>query len=286
MHRTHCFTRRLSVFLALVTALSVPQSVRSQDEAARTISFLPAGLLYESHIGAEKEPRLGGAILFRSGPSTYVDANLGGRVGLVRFGTARTDEAQGWQLDVEAAAFPRLNLAVIRSSFEAADFRFGFPLTMRRGPVSAKFGYYHISSHVGDEYLERNPRFVRVNYVRDALLFGITHRVRPDLSTYLEAAYAVYVSGGAEPWELEFGAEYEPKFAACSCGRPFVVINGHLREEFDFGGSVNVIAGWLWNGDADHQLRLGAQYFRGRSRQYAFLAEREELIGIVVWLDG
>ena len=31
-----------------------------------------------------------------------------------------------------------------------------------------KLAYYHISAHIGDEFLERNPTFERVNYVRDA----------------------------------------------------------------------------------------------------------------------
>ena len=38
------------------------------------------------------------------------DATLGGRVGLLRYGTDNDFWPQGWQLDVEGAAFPRLDL--------------------------------------------------------------------------------------------------------------------------------------------------------------------------------
>jgi len=39
----------------------------------------------------------------------------------------------------------------------ATDFRFGVPLTYGEGPWRTKFGFYHLSSHVGDEYLLKNP---------------------------------------------------------------------------------------------------------------------------------
>ena len=113
---------------------------------------------------------------------------------------------------------------------------FALPLTARRGRAAVKLGYHHLSSHAGDEFLERNPRFVRVNYVRDELLAGVTYQPTPDWVTYTEVGYAFYVSGGAEPWEVQLGTEYSPASAGCpACGRPFLAVHGHLREEVDFG---------------------------------------------------
>ena len=82
----------------------------------------------------------------------------------------------------------------------AVDFRFGVPITYRQGPWETKFGYYHLSSHIGDEYLEKNPGYSRINYVRESLVLGLGWRPNPDWRLYSEAGYAVYKSGGAEPW--------------------------------------------------------------------------------------
>jgi len=42
-------------------------------------------------------------------------------------------------------------------------------------------------------------------------------------------------SRGGEPLEFQFGAEYAPSSASGCRGTPFAAVNGHLREEFDFG---------------------------------------------------
>lgn len=250
-----------------------------------TFQFLPDGLLYHSYLAGEKEPRFSGALLWDTQGGTYLDAVLGGRVGIFRYGSEGPRNPQGWQLDVEGAAFPRLNIDE-NHDLESADFRFGVPFTSRRGPLAVKFAYYHISSHVGDEFLVRNPGFVRVNYVRDALVYGLTYSLNPDLKIYGEVSYAFYVAGGAEPWEFQFGAEYSPAVALCPLGAPFLAVNGHTREEVDFGGSVNVIGGWEWRSRrSDRQIRVGAQYFNGKSSQYAFFSQHEELLGFGIWFD-
>ena len=45
-------------------------------------------------------------------------------------------------------------------------------------------------------------------------------------------------------------------------------------------------AGWQWRGrESDHLLRVGMQYFNGKSSQYSFFDEHEELIGLGLWYD-
>ena len=69
-------------------------------------------------------------------------------------------------------------------------YRVGSVITWRRGRTAAKAGYYHLSSHVGDEFLLRNPQFARQNYLRDSLLIGIYHNLSPDLAIYGEIGSA------------------------------------------------------------------------------------------------
>ena len=136
---------------------------------------------------------------------------LGGRVGLIRYGS--TDEAypEGWQLDLEGGAFPRLGVEhEFSRELISVDFRVGMPLTFRQGPWEAKFGYYHLSSHMGDEYLALVPDATRINYVRDGFVLGVAVRPHPDLRFYGEAGWAFNADGGAEPWEFQFGVDYSP----------------------------------------------------------------------------
>ncbi len=111
------------------------------------------------------------------------DVALGGRVGgIIRYGTSNAVWPEGWQFDIEGAGFPRLTLDENRDLI-SADFRFGTPLTYRRGVWEAKFGYYHLSSHLGDEFMLSHPGIERLNYVRDSLLLGWAISSQPRCST-------------------------------------------------------------------------------------------------------
>src|SRR5690606_27905034 len=150
----------------------------------------------------EKEPRMGAAWLYEKDRGSIFESTIGGRLGFVRYGTAGPIDPQGFQWDLEGAAMlrqdPEQELDV-----EATDFRVGTVLTWREGPTAYKAGYYHVSSHLGDEYLLRNPTYPRLNYVRDALLIGTHHSLSSDVAVYCELAWALKADGGAEPLELQ-----------------------------------------------------------------------------------
>ena len=251
----------------------------------RFLQFLPNGLLYKPYLAGEKEPRFAAVWLYEKGRGWIWETAMGGRFGFLRYGTAGTQSPEGWQLDLEGAAFPRID-PIEGSEMDAVDFRAGILSTWRRGPIAIKAGYYHISSHVGDEFLLRNPTFPRIEYVRDSLICGITYDLSDSLTGYGEVGYAVGHLGGAEPLELQFGLQYSPAVSNGFCGSPFAAINGHLREDFDFGGNINIVAGRQWRGpESDHLFRAGFMYFNGHSLQYQFFSKHEELLGAGIWYD-
>ncbi|MCA9063104.1 MAG: hypothetical protein KDA96_08595 [Planctomycetaceae bacterium] len=61
---------------------------------------MPDGLLYGSYLAGPRESRIGTAILSNSNGDNVWDTTLGGRVGLLRWGTTDTHWAEGWQLDI------------------------------------------------------------------------------------------------------------------------------------------------------------------------------------------
>ncbi len=246
--------------------------------------LLPTGLMYRSYLAGGREPRIATQWVHLRNLGWRWDATIGGRVGLLRYGTDNDVWPQGWQLDVEAAAFPRLDLEHLRD-LDAVDFRAGVPFTTRQGPFEAKFGYYHLSSHLGDEFMQRFPDYPRINYVRESLILGMAVYLNPALRLYSEVGYAVYVDGGAEPWEFQFGAELSSTEPSGGAGAPFFAVNGHLRQENDFGGNVALQTGWQWRGRSGHLLRIGLQYFNGMSDEYQFYNVFEEQLGVGLWYD-
>jgi Protein of unknown function (DUF1207) len=248
--------------------------------------WLPAGVIYHSYMAGMHEPRMALVAFYETGDQTLWDATLGGRVGLVRYGDYDQLHPQGFELDFYGAAIARLNVEH-RQDLESTDYVFGFPLTYGVDQWQFKFGYAHLSSHLGDELAIRVPGALdeRINYVRDSLVLGSSVYLLPIWRQYGEVGWAFHNSGGAQPWDAQFGTELSSPNPTARTATPFLAFNTHLREEQNFGGDFSVQTGWLRRGDFGQTLRVGAHYFNGKSSQYQFFENSEQQIGLGIWYD-
>ena len=190
--------------------------------------LLPEGMVYDSYLAGTKEARFAFHLMDLNSQGLHFIGFLGARVPLLRYGTTNSLRPEGFQIDVEGLAHVRIDLAddwVV----DAADFRGGIPLSYGYGKHRTKLGYYHLSSHLQDEFMAANPGFVRVNYARDVLVLGHSYYMTDQLRIYGEVGYA-FVSDVSEPWEFQFGLDYAPYLPTGIRGAPFAAFNGHLRE--------------------------------------------------------
>ena len=246
--------------------------------------LLPQGIIYKSYLAGAKESRLGTQVLNEDRDGIFWDSTLGGRVGLLRYGTANPVWPQGWQFDLEGSGQLRLDPEEGRD-LRAVDFRAGGAFTYGYGPHRVRLGYYHISSHTGDEFLLKNPGFNRLNFVRDALNLGYSYYWTDKLRLYADTSWAFYgdLTGN---WDFQFGVDYAPALPTGICGAPFFAINGHLRQELDYSGNLVLQAGWAWRGDQSSSLfRTGLHYYSGMSNQFSFYRDFEQQIGVGMWYD-
>lgn len=270
-------------------ALGGPPSGRlvwsADDRGQWCWRILPQGLVYRSYLAGAREPRAGAEWNHVLGRGWVWDFTMGARVGLLRYGDNGAVLPQGWQLDVEGAALGRL--ALDRNwDLEATDYRAGLPLTYGVGRYATKLAFYHLSSHVGDEFQLTYPGFTRLNYSRNVLVWGHSVYAMDNLRLYGEVGYAVDNDGGSQPWEFQFGADYAPLYPTGFSGAPFLAFNGHLREEVDFGGQFTMQAGWAWRDDGPGRLfRTGLMYFNGKHRQLSFPFSYEHQVGVGAWYD-
>lgn len=246
--------------------------------------LLPKGLVYRSYLASTKESRMYGGVNEARDDSTFWDATLGARVGIFRYGTSDYILPDGFEVDVEGSAQVRLDVPE-NVDVRSVDFRGGVPITYGVGQHRFKTGYYHLSSHLGDEFLLMYPDYPRLNFARDVLLLGYSYYATPNLRFYGEAGWAFY-SIVSEPWEFQFGIDYAPQQRTGFRGAPFFALNGHIRQEMDWGGNFTAQVGWAWRADNGPQLlRAGFQYFNGANNQYSFYASSEEIFGFGLWYD-
>jgi len=245
---------------------------------------LPKGLMYKAYLAGEKESRMASVWTSTKGRHGVLwESTLGGHVGLLRYGNRRAINPEGWQLDLEGAAMPRVDMGNT-DDLEAVDFRAGVLSTWRSDVNAYKVGYYHLSSHAGDEFLLRVPTYHRLNYVRDSFIVGWTRFLTPDAQAYSEAAYAWNAEDGAKPLEFQYGLQYSPMVFGFR-GAPFAAINGHTRQDFNWTTSLTVQAGWQWRGSTNQLWRFGVQYYKGPEVQWEFAGQRQNSFGAGMWFD-
>lgn len=247
---------------------------------------LPSGLIYPSYLAGRKESRLGISMTEQKDYGMLWDIALGGRAPLIRYGTTNTVLPEGWQLDLEGAALLRLDVKRNRD-LAGTDYRAGVPLTYGTKHWQYKFAYYHVSSHLGDNYILEEFRLPRVQYVRDELVFGIAWRPTAAIRCYGEFGWAFYTGATTKPLEAQFGFEYSPIYEGSDNwhGSPFAAINGHVFEELDFGGYLNFQVGWQWRGPVNNLFRIGFEYYDGCDDQFQFHYDYVRKFGFGIWYD-
>lgn len=259
------------------------QPYETEQEPWR-LQLMPKGLIYRSYMAGVKESGFRSVWNHDENLGWIWDISLGGRAGILRWGTPGGYFPQGYQLDIEGASLLRLDPEDQRD-LVAADFRFGIPLTYGRGRWQTKIAYYHLSSHLGDEYMLKHPLEPRVNYAGDSMVFGLSFYPKEYLRLYGETAYAFF-RDIKEPWEFQFGFDLTPYWSRGLRGAPFVAMNGLIRQEVDYSGHWVVQAGWQWRGQPGSGIfRMGVQYFSGKSELFEFFDRDENKVGIGLWYD-
>jgi hypothetical protein len=256
--------------------------------------LLPNNLIYTSYLAGPKEPRFATSWYDDTAADPFNpsikngwlwDSTLGGRASLLRYGSDPVLHPQGFEVQIEGAAFVRLDPQDDRD-LRSADYRFGIPLVYGIGRWQTKLAYYHNSAHLGDEAMLRYPFFPRVNYVRDCIVWGNSYFPFDWLRVYGEVGYAFYNSGGSQPWEFQYGTELIQARPTGSRGAPFLAINGMSRQELDWGGNFCLQTGWAWRGSRSEKLlRVGFEYLQGSDPQYEFVFYNQNRCGIGMWYD-
>ncbi len=172
--------------------------------------LLPNDLIYKSYLAGVKEARSGTMLTHIQSDGWLWEGVLGTRVGLLRYGDHDPVLPQGFQIDAEGAANVRLDVeddVNVRST----DYRVGVPFTYGFGSHQTKLAYYHLSSHLGDEFVLGNPDFDRLNWSRDAFVLGHSIYLTETLRMYAEAGWAFHYRGlrtvGIPVW-TRLGSQY------------------------------------------------------------------------------
>ena len=223
--------------------------------------------------------------LQNSNTTRTLDTAIGGTAPLVRYCRDGNSE-DGWEFDFFAVVLSRFS---DYNTFNDADFRFGLPVSWANGPWSAKLAYEHTSSHLGDDFIKDHVGGVKSGRVRDEIVAGLSYRWWDQLRLYAQFGYAPILStpGPNNPDRYDVGLEWSNHAPTGWSGQPYAAIDLELYGDEDYTPDLTIQVGWQWiePGVRLTSLRLGLEYYNGRSPYGQFFFVHEQWFGVGLFLD-
>jgi hypothetical protein len=310
---TEAATRRARLALASLAVLlagaapaaeTVPQWSdcrygRKGDPPEPRTTALPRGDVFRPLLADPKEPRFSATYArfrFRSrglpaeAQGETIDgavAGLGSSFGLYGW-RSRDEGCDGGQVGVFGAVFSQFNLDTSSSDLLNSDFVGGFPLTLRRGPLSLRARAYHQSSHLGDEFLLNNPEVQRLNFSYEALdALGSVDVWRRQLRVYGGGGGLVRTEPRIDPWLAQWGVEARPsglswRPSSTVALRPTAGVDWKAYEQHRWSVDTSVAAGGELAGPlGTRRLRLLFVYLDGFLPYGQFFdTEKVKIVGV------
>lgn len=192
----------------------------------------------------------------------------------------------GIQLSLNAGLFAQFNLSTPSADLVNADYTVGLALSGRRGPWSAKANLWHLSSHLGDEFLIDQPDIARVNLSTIAL---------DGLVSYEWEHWRLYGGGGyllhRNPDDLDrglarAGIEYRATERLWKLGHPVAGLDVASLEEQDWETGASLKAGLEFGQSQPgrRSARLMAEAYKGFAPFGQFYNTQIEYYGMGFYL--
>ncbi|MDN3507569.1 MAG: DUF1207 domain-containing protein [Simkaniaceae bacterium] len=158
------------------------------------------------------------------------------------------------------------------------DYLVGFPLTFAFDEWSFRLRVYHVSSHLGDEFLVDNPGYARVNPSMEVLDFFTSYQATQGIRLYFGPGW-IFHSDKTFPMKnfyVEYGTEMRAlgmkSFYHKIYGTPFLALNWRNWEvnDWKFDGTYQLGYEWSKLQGVGRKVRLFFQYHHGYSEGQFF----------------
>ncbi len=207
----------------------------------------------------------------------------------VRFFNIFAPEGQ-LQFDLEGALWAIFQPTMESSPLVNADYFIGAALTYRLYCWSLRLRGYHISSHIGDEFLLNHPDFNRKNPSAEFIDLFASYDMSDDLRLYAGVGYVPFSDPTfpCKNWFFQGGAEaYLPWFRFVSCanmleGRPYFAMNFLFREDVNMEIDQTYVLGYEFAKltGLERKFRIYMEYHDGYSLEGQFCLQRTDYFSI------
>jgi hypothetical protein len=213
------------------------------------------------------------------------DLKLGGELNVL--GLAASATQPDWlQLILEAGFHGQFDADQSQDN-TGWDGIYALYLSLRQNPQLAyRFGMKHISSHIGDELIERSGR-QRIDYTRQEWRFGAAWSFADQWLSYVDAGYGFGLRDQIlqAPWRAQLGVQYEaPSLFWNKQFSWYTAMDMSSYQENDWHRNYTLQLGLVAAAQERH-WRIGLEFYDGRAQLGEFFQDKESYLGVGLWID-
>lgn len=186
------------------------------------------------------------------------------------------------QIDIQAGIWSVFKMGIDYhgeiSELINTDYLVGFPLSYAFDKWAFRLRAYHVSCHLGDEYLVHNPGVKRVNPSMEAIDFFVAYQVLESLRFYIGPGWVFHSDDTypIDPFYIEYGGEfrflgyksyYNKLYGTCFIA---AFIRNWQVNHWQFDGTYMIGYEWSKLQGVGRKMRLFINYHHGYSEGQFF----------------
>ncbi|MBC2717316.1 MAG: DUF1207 domain-containing protein [Desulfobacteraceae bacterium] len=261
---------------------ALPADSSFETRRGWVFEFDPADQPYPDYVADPRRPRMSlGFALF----DTDIPDTSSGRAVLdagTRYTLFKITDPKGindFALDIEGCLFTQFDTGNQLDNV-GWDGLYGLFLVYDwRDTITVRYGYRHLSAHLGDEYIESTGR-KRVGYTREDFAFGLCYQVNNDVQFYIEPSYAFHIGNNArqERWAVEGGFQYQgPHDMWNNSTAYYAGIHFRSFQETGWNLGTSVQGGfYIKRSASSSNCRIGVEAYTGRAILGEFALDYDE----------
>ena len=211
--------------------------------------------------------------------------NFGASFSLYRITDQEKD--QEWELSMQAGLFGLMDIGRNPTALINADYFVGVPISYRSGAFTTLLRPYHISTHLGDEFMltPEGKKIKRINLSYEGIDLILSYNIN---------AFRVYGGGGylvhkepsyIKPLKIQIGAEYYSAYTFMDGRlRPVSGIDVKADQNGSWSPGVSIKTGVQIENSAliSNKLQVMLEFYSGRSMHGQFYRDKIQTIGIAL----
>lgn len=269
--------KRLFLVGAVLATLAAPLPTW-----ANGLEAFPRTLLFRPLIADPRWPQISGTMqrYFRKERRVLWSASFGESFPFV----GSRDSERPWQLGLQASVFTLWDMQTESNDMVNADFLVGFPYTKKIGPWAFMGRWFHISSHLGDEFILQHRNVDRMNLSYEAWDAKVSHDFPHGFRLYGGGGYLYRrFPESLKPLIASAGAEYVGGLFAHNWLRPVVGADFQKHQQNGWGATDISLRAGIQMQHAEvstRRLQLLLEYYRGHDPNGQFFANPAEELGL------